>query len=454
MRNIFLLVQRGLTARNTVRSGLLERLLEDPDAQIVILVPPDGLDILRAEFTRPRVIVEPVPKIVQGRFRRRIWIPFVRNLLFSETRRIMMVYGSGKMKRFSRWGYVVACVFYWPLSKLRCLRTLSHWCEMKFFHNRKFDALFEKYHPETVAIFSLLSTEDIVLMREAKRRGIRTVGMPKGWDALDKFNLEVMPDVLAAQNSKLGERAYKYHRFPKSAVKVVGFPFYDYFVKPEAIWTREETCAKHGLDPTQPYVIYGSEGIWSKDELPVVQKLVDWMREGKFGRCSLVIRPYFGNVKNHPFGIFRDLPGVVVDDKHNVVGYFHDAWDPSIEEIIRFANLMRHAALVVCVRSTMSLDSAALDIPCINVGYSAYINNRGVDWTDKLYIHEFYQDVMRTGGVEYAANEQELEAAIRNTLRDPGLRKEGRERLCDELCYKIDGQAAARLAEAILGEKA
>lgn len=450
MKTVLIVVTQGLVCRNFMRGGVLDRLLRREDIHLVILFPPGIPDDLRKEFSHPRVTLDEIPLLTHGYIRGRFFAPFSRNLLFSRTRRSLMKYGSGKMKRYSLLGYYAACLFYWPLSKIPWLKTATEWVEARLYPDREVAFLFERYHPDAVVALSLLSKEDVAVIKNAKRLGIPTLGMPKGWDTLDKFHFEVKPDLFAVQNPCMVRFALDYHGYRQEQVRVVGFPLFDLYQDQRHVWSRERTCADMGLDPSRPYFIYGSEGIWSRDELPVVERMVRWIQDDAFGRCSLVIRPYFGFVKNHQFAHLRDVPNIVIDDKHRIRKFFKDGWDPPMEEIVRFINLLRHSAGVICVRSTLSLDAAVLDRPVINVGYHAYIDSRGKDLTETFYNVEFYQDVLKTGGVDFVRDEEGLLRAMEDALRHPERKTSERRRLVEQLCYKVDGHAADRLAAAIL----
>lgn len=446
MKTIFVIVTKGLVCRNFIRCGVLASVLKDEEVRVVLCLPRNVTDDFCRELEHPRLVMEKIPPIRHGKFRAFIFTPFLRNLLFTPTRRILMRYGSGKLKRASAFSYGLMWLFYWPLSRIPWLKTATEWLEMHVFPDDVVSPFFEKYHPDLVVVLSLLSKEDVAFMKQAKFRGIPTLAMPKGWDTLDRFHFEIKPDFLALQNDCMVRYARTYHRYPPDRLRVVGFPFFDLYAREDCQWSREETCRVLGLDPSRPYLVYGSEGVWSRDEMPVVETLVRWNRENTFGPCSLVIRPYFGFIKTHPFNKFSHEPNVVIDARHRLRTFFPDGWDPAWEEMVCFVNLVRHASAIICVRSTLTLDAAMVDRPAINVAYQAYVDDRGVDSTERFYDVEFYQDVLRTGGVAYTRNEEELAASIRDALAHPEYHAEGRAQLRAELCHVIDGSAVERFA--------
>lgn len=449
MKTVLAIVTKGLVCRNFLRSGVLTHLLADQEMRVVLVLPRNVSPEFCRDFDHPRVVIEKVPMMSHGWFRGYLFTPFTRNLLFTRTRRLLLRYGSGKIKRTSFFLYALTWMVYAPLSHLSWLKRLTEWIEMHAFPDNEVASLFDTYQPSLVVALSLLSKEDVAFLKQAKRRGIPTLAMPKGWDTLDRYHFEVKPDHLALQNPCMVRFGERYHGYDRSKLHLIGFPIFDFSVKPEYLWPRERLCAAFGLDPSRPYIVYGSEGVWSRDELPVVEKIVEWVQSERFGKISLVIRPYFGFIKTHPFRGMAGLPHVAIDDEHRLQPFFPDGWDPTEEETVRLANLMRHAAVVICVRSTLSLDAAVVDRPVINVGYHAYIDDRGVDSTERFYEMDFYQDVLRSDGVAFVKNEDELAIAIQDALTHPEHRAEGRARLRDELCYRTDGKAAERFATLI-----
>ena len=59
------------------------------------------------------------------------------------------------------------------------------------------------------------------------------------------------------------------------------------------------------------------------------------------------------------------------------------------------------------------------------------------------------QWVINTGGIRLVSNNNELKNMINVYLNNPHLDNEGRVRLANELCYKVDGKSSERMVDAI-----
>ena len=64
-----------------------------------------------------------------------------------------------------------------------------------------------------------------------------------------------------------------------------------------------------------------------------------------------------------------------------------------------------------------------------------------------LYNHLYYQNLIKSGGIRFVKNKQELAKWINIYLKNPDIDKEGRKRIVKEQCWQIDGRAGERVAD-------
>jgi hypothetical protein len=126
-------------------------------------------------------------------------------------------------------------------------------------------------------------------------------------------------------------------------------------------------------------------------------------------------------------------------------------WAPTGTEVDHLAHLLHHSAVNLNVASTVSLDAAALDVPVINLSFDG---ERQLEWIRSVRrFHSFhhYRRLLAYGGIRVADSAEECAREVRAYLDDPGRDAEGRKRIVDGHCYRVDGQSARRIAEAVVG---
>lgn len=317
-------------------------------------------------------------------------------------------------------------------------------------------ALFDEVRPSLVISLSITNFEiDVILLREAKRRGIRTVGMTRSWDNLTSHGaLRVVPDRLIVQNDFLCDaaRGVQGVRASDAAVDVIGLPHYDAARNISAYaGTREDFCKEHGLDPAKKIVLYGAMGtflfIRENDLLRLFSKLVT---ENAFREpVQILYRP-------HPkFPVpedLEDLPGVVIDHSGTYRTKAADERSAS-EEVFRS---IHHADVVATAASTFAIDAALLDKPVVCINFDGSAKPGEIRYWESVgrffdsYTH--FEELLAQGGIRVARTQGAFIGAVRAYLADPSLEKEGRARIVRRLVGVADGRASERLAAVLSDE--
>lgn len=322
-------------------------------------------------------------------------------------------------------------------------RTLVPAFFLRVFKERPFFPFFEKYKPELLFIPHLYGWFDALLLAEAKRRKVRTIGMPAGWDHLDKYFLPLHVDTLLVPSEQVGEAAKRYQGYHAEEMRTVGYPHFDFLVDPTFVRTREATLAYLGFPGDTKYILYVSGSSYCPDEPDVIETMITWMDEGKFGRdVRMVIRPYLGGrskdkeFDEEKFNRFEKHPRVVV--------YRPDFWG-NIKESADFINIMRHADIVLAVYTTMALEAAVLDRPLAAVAFDGY-NKRPFHRSIRRF-EQFahFQDVAKTGAMKTAYSFDDLFQIIDRYLKEPSYAAAERKLLREKLCYILDGKASERI---------
>ena len=457
----FIVISRGFIVRNILRSGVLDGLVKRGFKVILFFLNGDFENekrALSAEFNSNDVTVEFLPPESDFNFGPvknalyRLFKATAPYLVYSDTTWMYSRIGNErKLNRSIVWAYLERFL-YRILSRIKFLKDLARFIEMRFFYKPIYAEYFRKYSPSVVFSTSIISKQDIQFLKEARQFKVPSVSMPKGWDNISKLLYRATPDHLIVQNEIMKADAMRLQHIPDSRISVCGFPQFDWYRKPELIWSREKLLSRIGLSTDRRLIFFGSEGAWAPTDDSVATNIINLMKEpGALVKpCSLLIRPHFSDVHNTRFEKFKNIPNVRLDDNFTLSYLFGDNWNPSHEETELFINCLYHADMMITVASTLVLDAAAYDKPSIGVAYEVlYSPTTGKDISEQLYETDHFRAVVQTGAIDLVRSNEELKKAINQILLNPDRNHTERQRLIREICFKIDGQSSERIATVI-----
>ena len=179
MKTIFITIFDASIVKNILRTDVF-KILKQPNIRIVLVVYKEKEEYYRKCFKDTNVIIEPFP---ESNFWKRLENRFF-NLGFvgvhSNTVR-MRIIEEWKKKR-SVFRFILTKTI-WFLGAYRLWREFLRGIHF-LLPSYLFRELFEKYKPDIIFTPNMLSGEDMVILREAKKQGILTLGMIKSWDSL------------------------------------------------------------------------------------------------------------------------------------------------------------------------------------------------------------------------------------------------------------------------------
>jgi glycosyltransferase involved in cell wall biosynthesis len=287
-----------------------------------------------------------------------------------------------------------------------------------------------------------------MLITEAKRQKIKTLGMASGWDHLDKYFLPFQSDNLLAQSSHIEEMAIKYQCYSPQKISVIGYPHLDFVSNPKYALLRKDFLKTMDIPENAKYILYISGSAYCPDEPDVIETILKWIDEGKFGaEMHMIIRPYLGGR-----GADRDFDKKKFEkfEEHPKIRFWkREAWD-DLPNSINFMNIMRHANVVISIFTTAVLEAAVFDVPLITTVFDGY-NQRPYHRSIRRFLmSEHFQDVLDTKAMKITNNFDELFEAIIQYLRNPKLDSNNRQVMREKLLYKLDGRASERILHSIL----
>lgn len=437
-KTIFITCFFGLIARDILGTRVFSILRSRNDLKIVILVPENKKQLYQGEFAGPNVTVEGIPEILFS-LGERIAHPIFRDLLNTDTRRIQRLVQykrTGKLGNYLL-GNFLAFLGGWP-----AVVKLARLVFASLKPQREIQNYFKKYKPDLLFATDIMVVNDIRFMRVAQRKTVPTIGMVRSWDNLTIYGvLPVIPDRIIVQNEPIARELSRYQFVRNRPVEIVGIPHYDEY-REEPRTPRDQFLKNLGLDSKKKTILFVTGAIkhWGDPETNI--RIVETL--ASFDANIIVRLPVMGEIElgnlKIPDNIILDKP---VRTKESVDAILNKA------AAGRLADLLFASDVVVVGASTIMIDAAIFKKPVVYVDFDA---NPTPYWNsaERLKDYNHIRTILNTGAVHIAKNLLELHSAAGAYLANPKLDGEARQALVEQKCWRLDGQAAERLADVIL----
>lgn len=438
MKTIFISSFHPLISRNILSTGVLEILSKK--ARVVILVPDFKKDYFIKEFGGENIFIEGIDMSLSTAdlfFRRLVLALSSTRALYIKKR--SQFYRDRRLIAFL--GYVLPSF----LGRIGIIVKMMRFFDYHFFRTIFFRNLFQKYDPALIFSTDAQNELDVMLMKEGRRVGIKTISMVRSWDNLtSKGILRFVSDALLVNNGLVKAEATRYSFISQEKIKIIGIPHYDkYFnATPEP---KSNFFSKFGFDMQKPVVIYA----------PIGNR---YIRENQTDKCALEILSALDInilVRLPPtdevnFESFRSGKATVVFQKtgNNFMKGGHKLSEITHEDEKSLISALTYASVIVTGQSTIAIDACVFDKSVVIVGFD---NERRPYWDGVLryYDYEYYKPILESGGVSFARDPSELLGFTKKYLADSLLDKEGRKKIIKMEAEFLDGKSTQRLADVL-----
>ncbi len=302
---------------------------------------------------------------------------------------------------------------------------------------------------------------DGVLLNEATKQSIRTAAVGQSWDNFSsKGYVHPKPDLMLCWGQQMRRDAIELQGFDPSSTVICGVPHFDIYHDLGRLGDRAAVLRRLGLDPERKLIVYGTSAeMYSPNQFQIVSRLASWVNSdspsGGLGTpCQLAVRlspqDFVGSYASKNIDRYDTLAGPRVKIVRPLVreSTFDIYMRPGDQDLL--ALIMAQADVVGNHASTFGLDAIAAGKPT----YCALF-----DGDDELPVErssrrarDFHHvdQLLKSGGVRVASSFDEMRAAICSYLGDPELDAATRRRVVERFLYRVDGQSARRVSEAIL----
>ena len=309
-----------------------------------------------------------------------------------------------------------------------------------------------------VAGFSPEGTRETALIEAANALGIPTAVMIRSRDNL-AAKIQHLPDAGAYLVWSKATRRFLIHMYPEVPVErvhVVGSPQFDHHLDTSYRLDRRAFFCLVGLDPARPLIVYSmaTPGL-IEHEVAIAQHLADAAHRGAFVRGAQVL------VRGHPrmFGsslrpLHQEYPEARSYPSPGRAPYGSPSHEAEVvrhileDEPVHLATLA-HQDVQVNVCGTMTIDSAILDKPTVNIYYDLVPGVPSGLSVRQVYARTDVREMMAYGASRLARSPEACIAMINRYLDDPGLDAAGRKRARERDCGPLDGGAGRRVADVL-----
>ncbi len=453
-KTILIVISKDIIRRNIIDTDFWPVLKKaNPDARFVLAVCAGQEEQYRVGFEQKNIVVVGYAKEPHRGWRRILFF-LVRTGIHSRSNIFHRwhAYKRGRVGFFSTIGKSLLSN---TLARFSWYKDMIRWLLLHTRGSRAIERILDEYHPNLVFTPSLIDNDvDALIALEAKRRGIRVVGMVRSWDNLNHHGLlAVVPDRFVFQNQWLKEAAGAFQAIDveKMRTDVIGLPHYDLYKNPAPyLRGRGQFLQGLGLESDKKLIfLAGTE--YSYLEMLLPRRLEEMINSGAIRTPVQVL--------------FRPHPSPKVDSaEYGMESMRHVKIDRAYMERGKrlstdtggFIQLMWYADVVINICSTLSIDAAVFDTPAIALEFDDPERPQRY-WKSMPRFNEYFDHQRRlieTGGVRTPRSLEDLARDIDAYLDNPSLDAEGRKKVLEEFVAPFDGKAGERLASILTGELA
>jgi hypothetical protein len=453
MKRILIPVSNSFFSRNFLRNGFAT-MLKREGWSVIFLAPSEKIAYYKKEFGCDALFGElprNEPSTADYFFRKlEGWSIHSRFILLAHL--YFLTRPNSKDSLIARLLIFPIRLLLWQLGRFRLWRAFIR-SLFSFTPHHHIRALLKDYAPDVVFCPFINLGQEWHFLKEAKKLGIRTVGMTPSWDNFySKTFLRVQPDALLVQTYFMREQAVCYGDYPLENIFVTGVPQYDRFFLGNGIVQRDEFLKSIGVDPKKKLIVFGCSGKISYESdvamLPILRGILD--RLGLSDSTQVLVRPHPKRVlAEYVLEKSRRELNFIAETHLSRLDVSRDPWEFDEHSISFLANTLAHADVVITICTTFFVEAAIFGKPLVAIGFD--IGKEKIYWNSSRRFAEWEHlaDIFRTDGIWRVKSESELSCAISAYLANPTLHIAGRKRIVREQAVFTDGKSLERVVKSL-----
>ena len=449
MKTIFFTISRGSLIRNFLHTGVVSRLLENGNKVVVLTPAYDDKDLFE-EYKDENLVFEPLIMPKKVRLKRLI-AEMSKGAIFNKTIHIRYKYRfAGAKPRMIL--YIPRILLLAPLRLIPGIKSLIWFLDARLNPQTEHDYLFQKYKPDLVFVTTTTTDSDVGVLKSAIRFKTKTVCIPKSWDNLSRLLFRIKADYMIVWSQFMKEQAIRYQGYEPRQIIVTGVPQFDQYASKKGLLSREEFCQKHGFDPENKIILYGSTGGHCFSEADYLELIQKFREKGHLKNAQVLIRPHLGYVGDvDKFEKLEKHKGFAIDRTDKQSDKFKDHWDTSKSHLSNLFNSLYHADICINIASTLTLDSLFCNTEVININFDV---RKDIDFNQsvkRFYKADYIEAVTSFGATWLVESEDDFfEALVSIVEKDMKKDEETKKKMIDHFTYKNDGESARRVADSLI----
>ncbi|WP_422105118.1 UDP-glycosyltransferase [Winogradskyella sp.] len=286
----------------------------------------------------------------------------------------------------------------------------------------------------------------------AKQINIKTATAIFSWDNLPKARLAVYTDLYLVWSQWMKEEMKDYYpEISQENVQLVGTPQFEFYLDKNRITPRDEFADKHGLDPNKKWICFSGDDVTTSPYDALFLRDVAQALEAEKHNLQIIFRRCpvdFSSRYDDALETYKDFI-ISIDPKWNNqaetgwAGFF-----PMYEDINLQINLAKHCELVTNLGSTMAVDFATFNKPCLYLNYNP---SNDSSWsTEIIYKFQHFRSMKNLDAVGWINSKEDIHNTILKTLDNPNhIAMDRKEWIEDLVLHPLD-QNSEKIARALL----
>jgi len=446
MKNIFITSFHSIISRNILMAGVAKDL--SSSVRVVLFVPEAKKKYFVEEFSGDNIVIEGVDTTLTRQdifFRKLI-------LAFSNTRGL---YIKKRAELFKNKNYLSFLFYITPAFLFRNTKFLIkivNFIDMMAYKKLRFQKFFKLYNPDVIFSTDLQNELDVRMIQEAKKLGVKSTGMIRSWDNItSKGLLRALPDKFAVHNEIIKKELIKYVHVSPEIIDIVGAPHHDSYVMKKTTQNRSEFFEMYDLDLNKKIILFspiGNRYIRDNKLDALVLETLSEIDANIFVRMPPADTAELKIPANAKANIIFDHTGTHswADGKSPVSLKSNEVSRADEEKLI---NTLAYADVVITGQSTMVIDASIFDVPSIVICFDQEKRNY-YDSVKRYYDYEYYQPILKSEGVRFAKNADELKLLAKEYLKNPEKDSDGRKKIKEDQVLFLDGESTKRLVNSVL----
>ena len=449
MKTVFITSFHTFVSRAILCTGILDKIAKNKQVKFVIFVPQYKKSYYQSNFGSKNVIIEGINiNLITKSKLNRFFLKLSVVANSSDNLKIRLKEGLLEDKNY--FNYYIISLLRNILSRIKFFPNLIRFFDFHLCKKNNFDKYFKRYEPSLVFSTDLFMNEDVSIMRNAKKRKIKVIGMVRSWDNPTTRGIcRIIPDGIVVHNENIKNEMVHLHGISPKDIFISGVPHFDNFFKFEPD-SRINFFKKISADPSKRLIMFSpaghkfSDSDWQiahilkkaqdKNLIPKdVQFLIrfhptNYVDKGKFPKDSNFI---------------LEIPGSDFNDG----GYKNRELNCSDND--HLGNSIYFSDLVLNVLSSIGIEAAIFNKPQIMIGFDGFNKKDYLKSVSRFHDDDHMVKFIETKGVVVAKTIDNFLSQINNCLDNPDKNKDGRLRIVKEQCYYDDGGSSDRLANYI-----